>query len=166
MSSTSPGASASTDLSSGCPPSWEGELGNSGIVATGWPSAGPYLLAPIAAELAVLRNLRTGSGSAGAYVWICLLAGALAFAGSRLAGPGHFWLSYGLLAVAGPAMYAPYGPFFAWVSEMLPQNVAGGALALINSMGALGSFVRIVSAVGWLNGATGGPGASYLFSWP
>ena len=59
-------------------------------------------------------------------------------------------------------MYAPYGPFFAIVPEVLPANVAGGAMALINSMGALGSFSGSW-LVGYLNGITGGPGASYLF---
>ena len=34
-------------------------------------------------------------------------------------------------------MYAPYGPFFAIIPEILPRNVAGGAMALINSMGHL-----------------------------
>lgn len=58
-------------------------------------------------------------------------------------------------------MYAPYGPFFAIVPEILPVNVAGGAMALINSMGALGSFAG-AWVVGYLNGSTGGPGASYL----
>ena len=58
-------------------------------------------------------------------------------------------------------MYAPYGAFFAWISEVLPRNVAGGAIALINSFGALGSFVGSY-AVGWLNAATGGPDVSYL----
>lgn len=59
-------------------------------------------------------------------------------------------------------MYAPYGPFFAIVPELLPKNVAGGAMALINSMGALGSFVASY-AVGYPNGATGSPAASYAF---
>ncbi len=31
-------------------------------------------------------------------------------------------------------MKAPYGPFFAIIPEILPQNVSGGAIALINSM--------------------------------
>ena len=59
-------------------------------------------------------------------------------------------------------MYAPYGPFFAIVPEILPSNVAGGAMALINSMGALGSFVGSY-IVGYLNGVTGTPAASYVF---
>jgi MFS family permease len=59
-------------------------------------------------------------------------------------------------------MYAPYGPFFAIVPEILPNNVAGGAMALINSFGALGSFAGAFF-VGYLNGTTGGFGASYLF---
>jgi len=67
-----------------------------------------------------------------------------------------------LLVVAGAAMYAPYGPFFAIVPELLPKNVAGGAMALINGMGALGSFVGSY-VVGYLNGMTGTPAASYAF---
>jgi nitrate/nitrite transporter NarK len=66
-----------------------------------------------------------------------------------------------LLTVAGAMMYAPYGPFFAHIAETLPRNVVGGAIALINSMGALGSFVGAYG-VGMLNGMTGSPGASYL----
>ena len=37
-------------------------------------------------------------------------------------------------------MYAPYGPFWAIIPEMLPRNVAGEVLALVNSFGALGAF--------------------------
>lgn len=59
-------------------------------------------------------------------------------------------------------MYAPYGPFFAIIPEMLPRNVAGGAMALINSMGALGSFLGSWF-VGYLNGVTGSPSASFIF---
>ena len=58
-------------------------------------------------------------------------------------------------------MYAPYGPFFAYIAEAVPRNVVGGAIALINSMGALGSFVGAYG-VGMLNSITGSPGASYL----
>ena len=59
-------------------------------------------------------------------------------------------------------MYAPYGPFFAIITEILPANVTAGAIALINSFGALGSFVGSY-IVGYLNGTTGSFGASYIF---
>ncbi len=59
-------------------------------------------------------------------------------------------------------MYAPYGPYFAAITEALPVNVIGGALALINSIGALGAFAGSY-LVGYLNGTTGGFGASYIF---
>lgn len=59
-------------------------------------------------------------------------------------------------------MYAPYGPFFAIIPEILPSNVTAGAMALINSFGALGSFIGAY-VVGRLNDATGGFGASYIF---
>ncbi len=131
-----------------------------GMVATGWLSALPYLMATIA-MLAVSwasDKLRVRK----AFVWPSLLIGAAAFAASYALGNTHFWLSYAMLVIAGAAMYAPYGPFFAIVPELLPKNVAGGAMALINSMGALGSFVGSY-VVGYLNGATGSPAASYAF---
>ena len=59
-------------------------------------------------------------------------------------------------------MYAPYGPFFALIFDVLPANVAGGAVGLVNSFGALGSFTGTY-IVGYLNGTTGNFGASYLF---
>ena len=96
------------------------------------------------------------------FVWPFLLVGAVCFYFSYLIGPDHFWVSFALLVVAGAAMYAPYGPFFAIITEILPQNVSGGAMALINSLGALGSFVGSY-IVGYLNGTTGGFGASYIF---
>ena len=40
--------------------------------------------------------------------------------------------------------------------------LAGGAIALINCCGALGSFVGSYF-LGWLNGVTGSSGASFVF---
>jgi sugar phosphate permease len=47
-------------------------------------------------------------------------------------------------------------------TEILPKNVAPGAIALINSFGALGAFVGSY-IVGYLSGLTKGFGASYIF---
>jgi sugar phosphate permease len=96
-----------------------------------------------------------------ALVWPCFVVAAAAFYGSYLLGGTHFWASFVLLTIAGAMMYAPYGPYFAYLAESLPRNVAGGAIALINSMGALGSFVGAYG-VGRLNDITGSPGMSYL----
>src|SRR4029077_1043603 len=84
------------------------------------------------------------------------------FYGSYLAVTSNFWISFVLLIIAGTAMYAPYGPFFAILTEVLPGNVTAGAIALINSFGALGSFAGSY-IVGYLNGSTGGFSASYIF---
>jgi sugar phosphate permease len=130
------------------------------MVATGWLSALPYLGAIIA--MLAVSWASDMLGTRRTFVWPSLLLGAIAFTVSYAVGATHFWLSYALLVIAGAAMYAPYGPFFAIVPELLPKNVAGGAMALINSMGALGSFVGSY-AVGFLNGATGSPAASYAF---
>ncbi|QKZ04571.1 MFS transporter [Pseudomonas eucalypticola] len=129
------------------------------MVEAGWLSALPYLAAAIAMLAVSWGSDRIQRRKR--FVWPPLLLAALAFYGSYALGSDHFWWSYGLLVVAGACMYAPYGPFFAIVPEVLPANVAGGAMALINSMGALGSFAGSY-LVGYLNSTTGNPGASYL----
>jgi sugar phosphate permease len=131
-----------------------------GIVGIGWLSAVPYLAAALL--MLAASQLSDRFLTRQAVVWPFLLLGAVTFYASYAIGPTHFWISYGLLVVSAAAMYAPYGPFFAWITELLPRNVAGGAIALINSCGALGSFIGTY-VVGYLNGATGGNDASYLF---
>ncbi len=130
------------------------------IVKTGWLASVPYLLAVIAMLTVSYFSDKTLNRKA--FVWPFLLIGSIAFYASYLTGTSNFWLSFILLVIAGGAMYAPYGPFFAIITEILPRNVAGGAIALINSLGALGSFAGAY-IVGFLNGRTGGFGASYIF---
>ena len=130
-----------------------------GMVELGFLSAVPYLMAVIG-EIS-LATWSDFSRRRMALVWPCFLVAAAAFYGSFLLGSTHFWASFVLLVIAGAMMYAPYGPYFAYLAESLPRNVAGGAIALINSMGALGSFVGAFG-VGRLNDITGSPGMSYL----
>jgi sugar phosphate permease len=131
-----------------------------GLGITGLLSALPYVLAIILMLVASYFSDRTLERKA--FVWPFLLAGAIAFYISYMVGPSNFWLSLLFLIIAGGCMYAPYGPFFAIVPEILPRNAAGASMALINSMGALGSFVGAFF-VGWLNGATHSPGAGFIF---
>ena len=133
---------------------------NSDIVTTGWLSSVPFLLASVA--MLTVSYFSDKLLTRKIFVWPFLLAGAISFYGSYLAGGDNFWLSFVLLVLAGGAMYAPYGPFFAAITEVLPKNVAAGAVALINSFGALGSFAGAYF-VGYLNGATGSFSASYIF---
>ena len=130
------------------------------IVATGWLSSVPYVFAVIA--MLTVSHFSDKTLNRKIFIWPFLLVGAVCFYTSYLIGPDHFWISFVLLVIAGAAMYAPYGPFFAVITEILPKNVAGGAMALINSLGALGSFAG-AWLVGYLNGVTGSFGASYNF---
>ena len=130
------------------------------IVKTGWLTSIPYLFAVIGMFVASYFSDKTLNRKA--FIWPFLLIGAIAFYSSYLVGTSNFWLSIVLLVIAGAAMYTPYGPFFAIITEILPRNVTAGAIALINSFGALGSFAGSY-IVGYLNGATGGFGASYIF---
>jgi sugar phosphate permease len=133
---------------------------DSNIVKTGWLSSVPYLLAIIGMISASYFSDKTLNRKI--FVWPFLLIGAIAFYSSYLIGASNFWLSFVLLIIAGGAMYAPYGPFFAIITEILPKNVSGGAIALINSFGALGSFAGAY-LVGVLKDATGGFGVPYIF---
>ncbi|WP_166336665.1 MFS transporter [Sphingobacterium chungjuense] len=130
------------------------------IVATGWLAAVPYLFAIVG--MLITSFFADRSRSRTHYVWPFLVIGAIAFYVSYVLGSSHFWLSYACLIIAGAAMYIPYGPFFALVTELLPRNVSGGAIGLINSMGALGSFGGAY-LVGLLHSWMGHFGGAYLF---
>ncbi len=130
------------------------------IVKTGWLSSVPFILAIVGMISASYFSDKTLNRKK--FIWPFLLIGAVAFYSSYLVGTSNFWLSFFLLIIAGGAMYAPYGPFFAVITEILPKNVSAGAIALINSFGALGSFAGSY-LVGYLNGTTGSFGASYIF---
>jgi len=133
---------------------------NASIVTTGWLASIPYVLACVL--MLTVSHFSDKYQNRTLFVYPFLLIGAICFYGSYLIGTSNFWLSFTLLAIAGGAMYAPYGPFFAIIPEILPRNVSGGAMALINSMGALGSFAGAY-IVGFLNDLTGGFGTSYNF---
>jgi sugar phosphate permease len=130
------------------------------IIRTGWLSSLPYAFAVIGMLTASYFSDKTLNRKA--FVWPFLLIASLAFYGSFLISTSNFWLSFVLLVIAGTAMYAPYGPFFAIITEILPANVTAGAIALINSLGALGSFVGAY-IVGYLKGTTGNFDSSYIF---
>jgi sugar phosphate permease len=126
---------------------------------TGLLSAIPYAASIVLMLINSYFSDRASSRSR--FVWPYLLLAGAAFFGSYLAADHNFWIAFGFLIIAGGCMYAPYGPFFAIIPEMLPANVAGEVTALINSMGALGSFLGSY-LVGYLQGATGSSKAGYL----
>lgn len=130
------------------------------IVAVGWLAAVPYLAA--VCLMLVASWLSDKYQKRKLFIWPLLLVAAIAFVGSWLLGNQAFWLSYILLVIAAACMYAPYGPFFALIPELLPRNVSGVSTGLINSFGALGAFLG-AWLVGYLNGLTGSPGVSYTF---
>jgi sugar phosphate permease len=130
-----------------------------GIEIVGLLSAAPFLLAVVLMIAVAHFSDRTLNRKV--FVWpFLLLSGVALFCSFAIAGD-HFWLAYAFLIVAGGTMYAPYGPFFAIVPEMLPKNVAGEVMALVNSCGALGGFAG-TWMVGLLQALTGNSRAGYL----
>ena len=129
-----------------------------GIVATGWLSSIPYAAAVIA--MLVVSAYADRTGNRRIVVAISMFVAAAAFYVSYLAGPAQFQVAYAALIVAGAAIYAPYGPFFAMITDLVPRSAAGAATAMINSFGALGGFVGTY-LVGYLNALTGTASASF-----
>jgi sugar phosphate permease len=130
-----------------------------GIEQVGLLSSAPFFLGVVLMLIVatfsdrVLRRTR--------FVWpFLILSGVALFLSFATAGQS-FWMSYFWLVVAGGTMYAPYGPFFAIMPEMLPKNVAGEVIALVNSCGALGGFAGSW-LVGWLQAVTGSARDGYL----
>jgi sugar phosphate permease len=130
-----------------------------GIETVGLLSAAPFLLGVIL--MLVVAHFSDRALNRKAFVWPFLLLSGIALFCSYATAGHNFWLAYGSLIVAGGTMYAPYGPFFAIVPEMLPKNVAGEVMALINSCGALGGFAG-TWLVGLLQALTGNSRAGYL----
>lgn len=130
-----------------------------GIEAVGLLSAAPFLFGVILMLTVAYFSDRALKRKA--FVWPFLIIAGIALFGSYVSAGQNFWLSYAALIVAGGAMYAPYGPFFAIVPEMLPGNVAGEVIALVNSFGALGGFAG-TWLVGWLQALTGNSRDGFL----
>ena len=123
-----------------------------GIGRVGLLTAVPYLLAVILMVLVAYFSDRALERER--FVAPFLILAGVAFFSSYLATGTSFWLSYVCLIVACAGMYAPYGPFWAIMPEMMPKNVSGEVMALVNSFGAMGGFIGAYG-VGLLQAKTG-----------
>ena len=130
-----------------------------GIAITGLLSAMPYVLAVIL--MLIVGHFSDRARHRERYVWPFLILSGAALLGSYLTISHSFWWAYGFLIIAGSAMYAPYGPFFAIIPDIMPRNVAGEVTALVNSCGALGGFAG-TWFVGLLQAYTGSSRAGFL----
>lgn len=140
-------------------------LSGRGIGSVGLLSAIPYALATILMITNSYVSDRTNKPRR-LFVWPFLLIASVAFYLSYAIGTGHggtspFLVSFVLLVIAGGVMNAPYGPYFAYVSELLPQEVSGAAMGAINALGAVGGFTGTY-IVGALGGGTKS-GAAFFF---
>ncbi|MFJ3639297.1 MFS transporter [Streptomyces sp. NPDC090108] len=128
-----------------------------GIGATGLLTAIPYACA--AGAMLLNSRMSDRSGRRRAAVWPWLACGGAALLASYAAA-GDFPLALALLVVAGLCLYAPYGPYFALVTTLAPPGIAGAAVALVNSFGALGSFAGTY-LVGWVRGTELGDAGAF-----
>ena len=131
-----------------------------GIETVGLLNAAPFLLAVIL--MLGVAHFSDRALTRKSYIWPFMMLSGVALFISYMTAGHSFWVAYAFLILAGAGMYAPYGPFFAIVPEMLPKNVVGEVIALINSCGALGGFAGTY-LVGLLQALTGNSRAGYFF---
>jgi sugar phosphate permease len=91
-----------------------------------------------------------------------MFVGCAAFCVSWVAGPEHFLVAFLGLIVVGSCIYTPTAPLWAWMAEILPRNVAGESMALVNAFGAFGGFIGSMG-VGLLKNHFNSNGAAFLF---
>jgi ACS family tartrate transporter-like MFS transporter len=119
-------------------------------IEVGFFSALPYIAA--AAGMILIGRSSDRSGERFMHVAIPTAIGALGFiATGLLSSPIPAMMA---LAVAAVGDYGTRGPFWALPGKFLVGGSAAAAIALINSMGAVGGFVGPY-AVGYLKDATG-----------
>lgn len=105
---------------------------------TGLLSAAPYLIA--IGVMLINSHFADRSTVRSKFVWPFLCAAGVAFLGCFATQTSAFKANFVFLILACGAMYAPYGPFFASIPELVPADIAGEIMAYINSSGALGGF--------------------------
>lgn len=131
-----------------------------GVAASGVLLAIPYLLAAFSMSAVGYHSDRSLKRKP--FVWGSMAVGCAAFTGVYLAGPNHFWLASIALIVVCSCIYTPCGPLWAWMGDILPRNVVGESMALVNSIGALGGWVGI-NFVGDLKGHFHSSGPAFIF---
>ena len=129
-------------------PSIVKHLSGRGIGSTGLLTAVPYAAAVVAMLAVSTASDRIARRRV--FTWVPLLVSAACFAVSYATRGGTFTVSFILLIVAAAGMYAPYGPYFAYIPELFPAADAAPATGMINAFGGLGGFVGtyIVGALG------------------
>jgi sugar phosphate permease len=133
--------------------------GGLSMTQTGLISAIPYVAAIALMLIASYFSDRTMRRRE--IVWRFLVIAGLALLGSFIFSKTSFAAAFVCLVIGCGCMYAPYGAFFAMIPDRVPKHFIGEVMAMVNSSGALGSFVGSYS-VGLLQAMTGNSRAGYL----
>jgi sugar phosphate permease len=128
--------------------------------STGVYASIPYLLAVVTMLIVSYWSDRLLKRKI--FIWPAMLIGGVAFLIAGASASTHIWTAFFALAVAGASVYTPCGPLWAFIADMVPRNVVGESMALVNSAGAVGGFVGSL-AVGYLNDRFHNQGAGFLF---
>ncbi|MCP8969364.1 MFS transporter [Ectobacillus ponti] len=96
------------------------------------------------------------------HVAVCLVVSAIAMISSTYVASSNIVLAFVLLTIALCGAFGAYSPFWAIPPSFLTGAAAGGAIALINSIGNLGGFFGPY-IVGYIKDVTGSFNASMIF---
>ena len=124
--------------------------GRSALV--GWIVAIPFAFAMVAMLLNSAWSDRRLKREA--HVWGPLIIGVIGLTGGQWAARSPL-TSLAFLILAAIGVYAPFGPFWAIPSALLPSAVIGSAMGIINAVGNLGGFAGPY-VVGFIRGRAHG----------
>ena len=96
------------------------------------------------------------------HVAACLIVSATALITAALTAQTNVWLAFGLLMIALCGAFGAFSPFWSIPPSFLTGAAAGGAIAMINSIGNLGGFFGPY-VVGYLKDMTGSFHTAIIF---
>lgn len=126
----------------------------------GWILGGMYLCAMVVMMLVSAHSDKRQERRW--HVTVCLLVSALSLIIAANVADVNIWLSFSLLTVALCGAFGAFSPFWSIPPSFLTGAAAGGAIAMINSVGNLGGFFGPY-LVGFLKDFTGSFNAAIVF---
>lgn len=128
--------------------------------ALGWVIGGMYLIAMCVMYFVGLHSDKKNERRW--HVAACLSVSAVSMVTATFILESNVWLAFGLLTISLCGAFGAYSPFWAIPPSFLTGAAAGGAIALINSIGNLGGFFGPY-IVGWIKDLTGNFHVSMMF---
>ena len=120
-------------------PSLVSQASKQGIGVVGLLSAIPFAVGAVALYVNSRRSDRSATANV-KYIAVPLVIAGLALIAQHFVSD-TLWVNLGFLSVCALGIYAPFGPWWAWVLRTAPDNQVGSVNGLVNAIGNFGGIV-------------------------